>query len=292
MKKLILSITALAVALASSAQLLWKVSGNGAKGESYLFGTHHIAPVALLDSIAGFNDALAGVSTVYGEVDMADMASPSVQQIVMGMSMAPADSTLSKVLTTAQLDSVNAVLAKYTAGALTVAAVDQMKPAVLDTQIGMFQNMTAFPEFTGQEQLDMTVQNRARAAGKAVGGFETLEQQLGFLMGDPVTEQVESLMESVRKDGVSIEKAKALAAAYLAGDLDSIAALINDPDMGMSPRLLDKMIISRNNEWLARLKEILPADNVMVVVGVGHLAGEHGLIKLLRDAGYSVTPVK
>lgn len=187
MKKFIFSLVAVATVFSSQAQLLWKVSGGDAKGDSYLFGTHHIAPASILDSTAGFAEALNGVSTVYGEMEMSEMTSPATQQIVMKYSMAPADSTLSKVLTPAQVDSVNSILAKYTGGMLTAAAVDMMKPVVLDTQLGVFQSMTAFPEFNGQEQLDKIVQDKAIAAGKTVKGLETLEQQMGMLMGAPIS---------------------------------------------------------------------------------------------------------
>lgn len=149
MKKIIFSLAAITIALSSQAQLLWKVSGGDAKGDSYLFGTHHIAPVSMIESTAGLTDAINSVATVYGEIDMSVMASPETQQIAMKYSMAPADSTLSKVLTAEQLDSVNTVLAKYTGGMLTVAQLEAVKPVVVDTQLGMFQSMTAFPEFTG-----------------------------------------------------------------------------------------------------------------------------------------------
>lgn len=119
MKKIIFSLAAITIALSSQAQLLWKVSGGDTKGDSYLFGTHHIAPVSMIESTAGLTDAINSVATVYGEIDMSVMASPETQQIAMKYSMAPADSTLSKVLTAEQLDSVNTVLAKYTGGMLT-----------------------------------------------------------------------------------------------------------------------------------------------------------------------------
>ncbi len=45
MKKLLFSIAAIAIAVSVNGQLLWKASGNGAKGDSYILGTHHIAPV-------------------------------------------------------------------------------------------------------------------------------------------------------------------------------------------------------------------------------------------------------
>ena len=100
-----------AVAAGAQAQLLWKVSGNGAKGESFLLGTHHLAPISMLDSIKGFNEAFAAVEAVGGEINMADQAAQA--QLMVQYMMAPADSTLSVLLTPAQADSLVSVLAKF-----------------------------------------------------------------------------------------------------------------------------------------------------------------------------------
>lgn len=291
MKKILFSIAAVAMALSTQAQLLWKVTGGDSKGDSYIFGTHHIAPVAILDSIQGFADALNSVSTVYGELEMAEMTSPAVQQVAMRHSMAPADSTLSKLLSAEQLDSVSAVLGKYTGGMLTAAALDPMKPVVVSTQLGMMQSMVAFPEFTGQQQLDQVIQERAQLAGKAVKGLETAEQQFAILMGGSLSRQAEQLMKDIRKEEKTIEDAKTLAAAYMSADLDAMERLFNDPETGMSPETAKALIYDRNDNWIAQLREILPADKVMIVVGAGHLVGEKGILSQLRNAGYEVTAV-
>lgn len=291
MKKILFSIAAIAMALSTQAQLLWKVTGGDSKGDSYIFGTHHIAPVAILDSIQGFADALNSVSTVYGELEMAEMTSPAVQQAAMRHSMAPADSTLSKLLSAEQLDSVSAVLGKYTGGMLTAAALDPMKPVVVSTQLGMMQSMVAFPEFTGQQQLDQVIQERAQLAGKAVKGLETAEQQFAILMGGSLSRQAEQLMKDIRKEEKTIEDAKTLAAAYMSADLDAMERLFNDPETGMSPETAKALIYDRNDNWIAQLREILPADKVMIVVGAGHLVGEKGILSQLRNAGYEVTAV-
>ena len=58
-----------AFAFCANAQLLWKISGNGLEKPSYVFGTHHVAPASMLDSIPGFNQAIADCDVVYGEVE-------------------------------------------------------------------------------------------------------------------------------------------------------------------------------------------------------------------------------
>lgn len=292
MKKVLFAMALLLTAGAANSQLLWKISGKDAKGDSYLFGTHHIAPVSLIDTTPGLKDAMAGVDAVYGEINMSEMTSPSAQQVIMSAAMAPADSTVTKLLTAEQIDSVNAVLGKYTNGMLKLDQLAMFKPRMIDTQLGMLQTMVAFPEFNGQEQLDNTIQLKCRELGKNIKGFETLEQQMNLLMSGSMTEQASDLMESVRKDSEAAEKARKLANAYMSADINTIENMFLDPDLGMDEKSRKMLIDDRNADWLKQLSSILPSESVFIAVGAGHLIGDTGLIKELQKAGYTVTPVK
>ncbi len=292
MNRAALSALALMTALSVSAQLFWKVSGNGSKGDSFIFATHHIAPTSVIDSVPGVNDAIKSVDAVYGEIDMAEMTSPSAERMVITFGMAPSDSTLTKVLTTAQIDSVNDVLAKYTHGMVKVSQMDMLKPAMVNTQIAMLQAMVDFPEFNGAEQLDMTVQIRGRQAGKTAQGFETMDEQLAMLMCYPISQQVEDLMHTVRTDPDAAELARALAKAYLAGNLEEIEEIVFAPETGMSEKDAKRLLYNRNDKWISKLNEILPEKTVFVAVGAAHLIGEQGLLAQLRKLGYTVEPVE
>lgn len=295
MKKTALIIATLLFGISANAQLLWRVNGKDAKGDSYLFGTHHVAPMSVMDSIKGFTPALTSVEEMYGEVEMPENPqSPEMMQLTMKFASAPADSTLTKVLNAAQLDSLNTLLASYTGGMLNAQQFDAFKPSLVTTQIAMMQSAKVFPTFNPMEQLDTQIQQRALAANIPVKGLETMEEQLDILMNAPISDQVEDLMESVRDDSKSAEKAKKLADAYMSENLEAIADVIFggedfDPEDPMFKRLFD----NRNASWGNKLTtEILPNHKAFVAVGVGHLVGEKGLIKALRNAGYTVTPVE
>jgi len=290
-RRLIIVLAAL-MSLTLSAQRMWKVTGGDAKGESYLFGTHHVAPVSVLDSTPGFDQAIQRVDAMYGEIVMNAADSAVMQQKMMAYAMAPSDSTLSKVLSPAQIDSVNAVLSKYTMGMVNASQLEMMKPAIVNTQLAMLQSVVAFPEFNPAQQLDQTIQVKSAAAGKAVRGLESIDRQLEILLGDPISTQAADLMETIAKDDKAVEFAQKLADAYNDGDLERIAALMFDPQWGISAEDADRMLYSRNRDWVKQLREILPRESVLVAVGIGHLIGDEGLIKLLRDSGYTVKEVR
>lgn len=291
MKKITLALALLLTTfMAVNAQILWKITGNGLKSPSYLLGTHHVAPAALLDSLPGFDAILAGVDKVYGEMVMSEAMSPSGQQLMAMAAMAPADSTLSKVLDRAQMDSLTTMLRHYMGPQVTAAAFEPLKPSMVSTVIAMAQTQTVFPDFNPAEQLDGVVQARAAALGKEIGGLETLDEQCAVLFGGSIASQASDLMDGVRNEQYSLDMARKLASAYMAGDLDAILAIMEDPVM-TSEETADRLINKRNANWLRVLSALLPTASVLIAVGAGHLPGEKGLISLLRKEGYKVEKV-
>jgi len=48
-------------------------------------------------------------------------------------------------------------------------------------------------------------------------------------------------------------------------------------------------VISRNQHWMIKLNPLLKEHDNFIVVGVGHLTGEQGLINQLNKQGFKVT---
>ena len=293
MKKIFLSLLAIAATtLGCNAQLLWEISGNGLQKPSYLFGTHHIAPLAVLDSVKGFNEALTSVDKVYGEMDMAKAQSPQSQQVMLAPAMAPQDSTLNLVLSQPQLDSLDVIIKKYMGPMGSAAQFAPMKPSMVSTVLALMVNQKVFPTFNPQQQLDGEIQKRAAAAGKEVCGFETIEEQCQALFGSPIIEQAEELMEMVRDDDKASETALKLAKAYLSGDLNGMFEIMENSGESSSEAWKERMLNKRNANWMRIMAGIIPTASVLIAVGAGHLPGEKGLINLLRENGFTVKPVE
>ena len=271
----------------ANAQILWKISGNGAKN-SYVLGTHHVAPAAILDSIDGFDDAFSSCTRLYGEVNMENATKEMMLQAQKYM-MAPADSTLGKVLTADEMRIVNTATQKYFH--TPASKFDMLKPAALSTQIAVMQAAATFTDFDPAKQIDAVLQQMAKEKGMTINGFETVEYQLQLLFGTPVSLQVQDLMKMLRDETKYMEYSKMLAEIYSRQDLSSMYELINNPDLGMTKYELDTIINGRNATWAAQLDTILPQASTFIVVGAGHLPGDKGLLSLLRKAGYTVTPV-
>lgn len=287
-----MSLAALVAITGVNAQLLYKITGRDAKGASYIMGSHHVAPVSVLDSIQGFDKAMDDVEAVYGEVIQSELASPEIQQYTMTKVMAPADSTLSKILSPAQIDSLNTVLNKYTMGMANAASFEPMTPAIISTQLALLQAMREFPDFNPQKQLDITIQQMAAEKGKENGGLETARSQIDKLFGTPISKQADDLMQMVRNDDKAAELARKMAQAYLNQDIDTLWAIATDPAVGGDEADIERLIFSRNRAWVDEMPALMAQKPILFVVGAGHLPSDQGVLNLLRQAGYTVEPVK
>lgn len=279
------------IATTAHSQLLWRVTDSNTGKTSYVFGTHHFAPLSMLESVKGLDAALRNADKVYGELDMQAAMDPSALMGMQQMMMAPADSTIDKVLTAKQLADLNMAWAKYGTDQIPLNALYVLKPAGLSTQLAALMSAKVLPDINVGQGIDNELQVRARKAGKPVAGLETMEFQTQMLLGDPISKQAEDLVETIEDIDAEAGKLVRLTNAYLAQnykDIETICAesVLKDPESS------EKMIISRNNNWMKQLAPEMKNTNLLVVVGAGHLVGDKGILNQLKQAGYIVTPVK
>lgn len=289
MKKLA-AIIALAIwAATAGAQVLWKVSGNGLEKPSYILGTHHAAPHGLTDSIEGFAQAFQSCTQVYGEVMFDSLMMPQVATAMAQEMMCPPDSTISKLLTAKQYARLDSAL--KTSLGVGAQQLEMFKPAAISAQLAMALAMKEFPDMQQQEQLDMTIQSKAKESGKKLGALETVMFQTELLYGTPISQQAKELAEGLDQIEKLPEITWQMAEAYRKQDIDKLLEVIK-MESHDSPEYLERILYSRNRNWTAQLKDIMAAAPTFFAVGAGHLPGDKGLLALLKEAGYKVEPVK
>lgn len=286
MKRTLVFLAFLAGTLSSHAQILWKVSGNGLEKPSYILGTHHVASKDICDGIAGFNDAYSGIQQVYGEVDTEQMNDPATQFKMMPHMTMPKGQTLSSLYTEEQLKKIDEFITPLFG--IGVKAFDKVKPAVLSSNIQAMIAMKMYPGFDPTKGIDSQMQTMAKKDNKGTSGLETLDFQIELLYNAPLEEQAADLLEMAEKGKEAEEMIIELTTRYQKQDLAGLWELmLKDSE----PEELEKLVYSRNRNWTAQMKEIMPETPTMFVVGAGHLPGEQGLIKLLEQEGYKLEPV-
>ena len=142
----------------------------------------------------------------------------------------------------------------------------------------------------------MVLYQRAQSRGKATSGLESAQEQLAVFEGLPLDDQVELLKMTLDQLPSLPELFEALLQAYQADDLGRIATLANQyktrPDLQSLKRFMFRLNDERNRRMVQRTIPYLESGNAFIAVGALHLAGPAGLVSLLRERGYTLTPVR
>ena len=287
--KRILTILALSLmCLTSNAQLVWKISGNGIKKPSYILGTHHGCPFTYCDSIPGLMKAFDKVDNIIGEINMIEFAemSPERMQKMQAMMMMPADTSLLSLFSTEEAAKVNEWLGKKMGGSLEMLSV--MKPMTIMVTVQNKEMVEVIPEIATMTTIDKYMQTLGQRKGKTIGELETADYQMELLYGNSLEEQADALLEMI-DHGDSKGLLQQLTNAYKSQNLDTLWKVFQQQMTGYE---YDAIVKVRNLNWEKQMKELLPKQSTLFVVGAGHLPGESGMINLLREAGYKVKPVK
>ena len=287
--KRILTILALSLlCLTSNAQLLWKISGNGIKKPSYILGTHHGCPFTYCDSIPGLMKVHAQVDNIIGEINMIELAqmSPERMQQMQAMMMMPADTSLLSLFNEEETAKVNEWLKKEMGASLEM--LSMMKPMTIMVTVQNKVMMEVIPDVANMTTIDKYMQTLGQSKGKSIGELETADYQMTLLYGNSLEEQADALLEMIDQ-GESRELMVELTDAYKSQNLDTLWEIFQEQ---MTDYEYDAIVKVRNLNWEKQMKELLPKQSTLYVVGAGHLPGENGMINLLRKAGYKVKPVK
>lgn len=274
--------------LTSNAQLVWKISGNGIQKPSYILGTHHGCPFNYCDSIPGLMKAFDKVDNIIGEINMIEFSemSPERMQKMQAMMMMPADTSLLSLFNEEKTAKVNAWLKDEMGASLEMLSV--MKPMTIMVTVQNKEIMEVIPEIATMTSIDKYMQTLGQRKGKTIGELETADYQMELLYGNSLEEQADALLEMIDY-GDSKGLLQQLTNAYKSQNLDTLWKVFQEQMTGYE---YDAIVKVRNLNWEKQMRELLPKQSTLFVVGAGHLPGEYGMINLLREAGYKVKPVK
>lgn len=163
-----------------------------------------------------------------------------------------------------------------------------MKPMTIMVTVQNKEMMEVIPEIATMTTIDKYMQMLGQRKGKTIGELETADYQMELLYGNSLEEQADALLEMI-DHGDSKGLLQQLTNAYKAQNLDTLWKVFQEQMTGYE---YDAIVKVRNLNWEKQMRELLPKQSTLFVVGAGHLPGESGMINLLREAVYKVKPVK
>lgn len=256
--------------------LLWKIEGKGIK-TSYVFGTFHILPQKDLVIHDKVKQALGSTEQLVMELDFDD---PALQANLMQSIAMNNGETLDKLLTAEQYKALNEEITATVGVGLD--NFKTFKPFFLSTFL--------IPSLIGEQPVSFEVEltKMATAQGKSIEGLETVAEQAVVFDKIPYEKQAADLMEMVTDKAKMKRLYTDMIEKYKTENIAAIDKLVAEL---YSPEELAVLLTDRNKTFVTGIAKYAAAKPTFVAVGAGHLGGPKGVIKLLKQQGYTVTPV-
>lgn len=287
-KKISLLVAVLTFGITASAQIFYKIEGKGLEKPSYIFGTHHLAPLSIVDKY-DINNYLDQVDQIVGELDLTQdqMALAMEMQPFM---MAPSDSTLSKVIAPEDYTVISEQFKNYSPiPGIELSMFELMKPMVVETNamVGIMSKL--IPDYDPNHQLDTYFMVEGQEEGKKIVGLETPAFQAEMLFSKtPISVQAQDLLDLLKDPEKSIAEMEKVNDAYNREDTKALLELSEAEES--NPEFMIMILDNRNAEWLKKLPGIIAEAPSFIAVGALHLVGENGVVEGLKKQGYTVTP--
>ena len=198
----------------------------------------------------------------------------------------PKGQTLSSFYTEEQLKVIDEFVTAVMG--VGVKSFDNYKPIMLSSSLQVFIAMKLYPDYDAEKAIDSYMQAKAKKDKKMVNGLETIDFQIDLLYNEPLEKQAADLLEMAENSQESEEAIIKLTELYRQQELEALWDLMME-DTELEE--MEALLFERNRNWVAQMKDIMPAAPSMFVVGAGHLPGDQGVISLLEKEGYKLEPV-
>lgn len=282
-----LAVALMATASASAAPALWKVADEDTT--IHLFGTIHALPPDLDWRTPEFDAAFAAADTLCIEVDIFERA-PEVIALTFREGIFKGEERLSDFL-----DADQEVMLREVASEVNMlwVGLDLMKP--WNAMFTLASGLAMKAGLADDSGVEFVLYDEALAAGKTICEMETLDEQLGGLIGLPMDIQISALTmvdeeyadlpvpEQLDK---AVEELRGMVDEWAAGEVSAMQD--NFEDFGHRD-VYDAILTDRNARWADRIEAMLEEPGkVFIAVGAGHLAGPDSVQVMLEDRGIEV----
>lgn len=259
--------------------LLWKITGNGLKKPSYLYGTMHVSNRVAYHLSEQFFDAIKNVD-------------------VVGLETNPGE-WLENMEKTGELSQVNqfSSLFRYgqsfykssfsyaTTDKRTLQGIISYDPDIINGLL--YRHNRSRENFEENTYIDLFIFQTASKLGKQLISLEDFVQseikaRLSAIPDEESDDDNYGNYKNYYSAGQKIED------AYRNGNLDLLDSLSKLTSTKNTQRYL---INDRNVFFVNTIDSVLKTKSIFSGIGAAHLPGQDGVIELLRKKGYTVEPI-
>lgn len=272
---------------ATSAQVLYRISGNAATAPSYILATNKLVDMTFLDSIPNVFKCYSECNKVITEFTMQDYeALAALRQAAI----LPDSVRLSNFYSNEQYNEIDDAL-RINIG-MGLDKLGRMKPSYLAE---MYRNelMKKWLHYDEDRSMESFFEKVAAQSNIPVYGLDDVGETMYILFDrEPFHWQCEELLKLVEYPEKEVRFERSLLEMYQSGRLTDMAYFVKSPDNQTSLSFSDYKVYSqRNQQWVKRLTPYLKEGKAFITLNAIYLGGEEGLIAQLKASGFRVKAV-
>ncbi len=279
---ILLSILCSQVAFSQNS-ILWEISGNGLQSPSYVMGTLKFIGEKEFYLPA---EAVARLKTakIFAIEDQVDHKA----QLELNKAVHfPQGKSLATELAPADYEKIQKFFEKEFR--IPKAKFDKEYARLIPLALSI--NMTRMALGESVKYYDIELLKLAKKNKIETYSLEPIERESQAIQAFPMADQEAALIHSVGNFEKQKSEYKNLEDAYVRGDLDKVFEYSLHPTEN-NPVFIEEFYNKRNLEWLPKIEKMMKSKPSFVAVGVSHLEGEKGLLNLLTQKGFTITPIQ
>jgi len=259
--------------------LLWEITSESGDKPSYLYGTMHVSSRIAFSLSDSFFVALNNADVIALESDPSEWMDEMEKADMFSANYDYKGSPLSSGDFYSKAFNIDIPNQK------DLAEVLRFEPSIVNGLLYRFSGYEA--DFEEDTYLDLFIFQAGKKMKKEVVNLEDF-QEVQKLSEKAARESMNS-PEKPNPFGYDTNPYELIQDAYRDGDLntlDSIMMILNNE------AYTQYMLFQRNDQMAAKMDSIINSGNSLFTgIGAAHLAGEKGVIELLRSKGYNVRPI-
>ncbi|MBN8676952.1 MAG: TraB/GumN family protein [Chitinophagales bacterium] len=256
--------------------LLWRITPKEGGNPSYLFGTMHVRDLRAFRWLEVAKTHLETCNLFATEFDFLESDPAALAEALK----LPEGVDLQQLIGKKAWKCLD-FLAQHKLGA-TAEAFREEHPMSVSSTLSMANLLTETPY-----SLDETLWHHARANGIRTTGVESFAAQMETIHRIPLESHVKSLVWLVKNESRHKKRMRSMLKWYMSGDIQSLYKAARKDAKGMRHELLFR----RNKLMAERFATLANQESLFCAVGAGHLAGGKGMLRLIKKAGFTVSPV-
>jgi uncharacterized protein len=258
--------------------LVWQIkpqNTEGGQNPSYLIGTMHVRDARAFQFEHLFYEKILNCEAFATEFNLDDIQNQTDFTLAL-----PNDLQLHNVIKPKTFAKISRVVEQKMG--LPLVHFSSLKPIIVT-------NMLTESVLSSDRlmSLDETLWRYAAENGRLLRGIETFEEQVEILNKMSLDEQIKGLKDLASNFSKFRKQLLNMTRLYEQADILKLYKAAKKTAKG-NRRLL---LYDRNHIIAERIADMTKEMTLCAAIGAGHLAGQKGVLNLLKNKGFEVTPV-